>query len=61
MRVAQLVGFLVFYYYSLMEKKSKAVMLTLEQQASSVFDHYCYQDEGLKPCAYFWKELIQAK
>ena len=45
MRVAQLVGFLVFYYYSLMEKKSKAVMLTLEQQASSVFDHYCYQDE----------------
>jgi LMBR1 domain-containing protein 1 len=44
-----------------MEKKNKTVMLTLEEQANSVFDQYRYEDEGLKPCAYFWKELVQAK
>lgn len=55
---------LVFYNYKYkdcMEKKSKGVMLSLEEQANTVFDQYRYDDEGLKPCAYFWKELVHAK
>lgn len=40
-----------------MEKQR--AMLSLEQQINSY--QYNYPDEGLKPCAYFWKELTLAK
>ena len=36
-------------------------MLSLEEQAHGVFDRYSYQNEGIKPSSYFWKELVRSK
>lgn len=34
-------------------------MLSLQQQINSY--QYSYPDDGIKPCAYFWKELTLGK
>lgn len=33
-------------------------MLELEEQCNTIFNDYKYQEDGLKPCTYFWKELV---
>lgn len=31
------------------------VMLDLEQQSNTIFNDYKYEENGMKPCTYFWK------
>jgi hypothetical protein len=33
-------------------------MLDLEQQSNSIFNGYKYEEGGIKPCTFFWKELV---
>lgn len=33
-------------------------MLDLEQQSNSIFNDYKYEEDGIKPCTFFWKELV---
>lgn len=41
-----------------MEKRNRMVMLDLEQQSNTIFNEYKYEENGMKPCTYFWKELV---
>lgn len=43
--------------YNRMEKRNRTVMLDLEQQSNAIFNGYKYEESGMKPCTYFWKEL----
>lgn len=44
--------------YNLMEKRNRMVMLDLDQQSNTIFNEYKYEENGMKPCTYFWKELV---
>ena len=41
-----------------MENKNKKTFLNLFDQANTVFAEYKYEESGLKPTLYFWKELV---
>lgn len=41
-----------------MEKRSRLLMLDLEQQSNTIFNGYKYEENGIKPCTFFWKELV---
>ena len=44
-----------------MEKRTKSCMLSLEEQANTIFSTYKYEESGIKPCTFFWKELVACK
>jgi hypothetical protein len=36
-------------------------MLDMEQQSNSIFNDYKYEETGMKPCSFFWKELVAVR